>query len=152
MIFSRIRGYTEYKAKKTNVGETLVRLGRGPSSNIPAQIPSLGSSVTYCRCYVLNNSLDSRLRALLPLFRAIKDDTGGMDWMACQLFHHHLQSSIPQPPAIPEPRVHNTYRRFLGDRMDQAERNRNNHEALASKLSRNETSVNAQRAAGFDHR
>jgi len=136
--FRLIRGRAEYHAKKKHgdVDRTLAHLATDRLPDTLTQIPSL----------------DSQLRALLPIFRAIRDDNGGINWGACQFFHQQLQRSIPsQLPASPV-RVHTTYQTFLRERMHQAMTRRNTHESRSVTLSPNETQrtrVAQSRAAGF---
>ncbi|KAF8327768.1 uncharacterized protein EI90DRAFT_1681545 [Cantharellus anzutake] len=80
--------------------------------------------------------LDSRLRALLPAFRAIRDDGGTVDWDACKEFHRSLNLELGQPlPASQEPRAPEFCHQFFRERMHAAESSRTRHRHLSEDLS-----------------
>ncbi|KAF8327765.1 uncharacterized protein EI90DRAFT_3066958 [Cantharellus anzutake] len=83
--------------------------------------------------------IDYRLRRLLPLFDAIRDDVATINWEACRLFYQSLVQVLRQPVLpSPEANVHESYHKFLRARMYEASLHRSDHQSLSEHLSANE--------------
>ncbi|KAF8327761.1 uncharacterized protein EI90DRAFT_3126783 [Cantharellus anzutake] len=83
--------------------------------------------------------IDYRLRQLLPLFHAIRDDVATVNWEACKLFYQSLVQELRRPVLPPpEANIDESYHEVLHERMYEAFLHRSNHQSLSEHLSAHE--------------